>query len=519
MTTPIRRALISVSNKQGLEVLVPWIQESGIEVISSGGTAKVLTDLGVKVTPIQDVTGNPEAFGGRMKTLSFQVSSALLFRRGHTADEEQARDLSIQPIDLVICNLYPFAEVVARGGEWSELIENIDIGGPTMIRAAAKNNDAVCCIVNPEDYLGLIDEIRSNEGTRLQFRQKMALKAFEHTAEYDTLISDTLHERLNANTTPLIRVHSKESRALRYGENPHQNAWVSPSGSEGLAATIPIQGKPLSYNNMLDADAAYRSMMDLAQVNSGMHAVTVIKHLNPCGAALAHTQLDALESAWSGDPISAFGSIIAFNKTVTIDTARFFKGKFIEVVIAPGFTEDALWFFSKKKNVRVLQLELRDLSDQPVVRSIDGGFLIQDEDCGLDTKFDCVAQGSSKPSSELLHFGSMVTKHLKSNAISLVQSDEKGIRLLGAGMGNPNRLVSTEQAIAKAKENGIQDLGSAVLISDAFFPFRDNVDLAHKFGIKALVQPGGSIRDEEVIEACKEHGMTMFFTGRRHFRH
>ena len=519
MTIPIRRALISVSNKKGLEHLVPWIQQSRIEVISSGGTARALTELGVTVTPIQEVTGNPEAFGGRMKTLSFQVSSALLYRRGHQGDEEQAKELDIQSIDLVICNLYPFAEVVDRGGEWSELIENIDIGGPTMIRAAAKNNDAVCCIVNPSDYVEFIEEVTSNSGTSLEFRQKMALRAFEHTADYDTLISATLYSRLNSTDVPGVSLNTKAAKSLRYGENPHQQAWVCPTGSEGLAATIPIQGKPLSYNNMLDADAAYRSMMNLAQVNPSMHAVTVIKHLNPCGAALASTQLDALENAWSGDPISAFGSIIAFNQTVCIDTARFFKGKFIEVVIAPEFTDEALWFFSKKKNVRVLQLPLRDLSDQPVVRSIDGGFLIQDEDLELDTTFVCAADSGLQPTSELLKFGTMVTKHLKSNAISLVQSDDKGFRLLGAGMGNPNRLVSTEQAIAKARENGIEDLSNAVLVSDAFFPFRDNVDLANEYGIKAIVQPGGSIRDEEVIEACNEHGISMYMTGRRHFRH
>ena len=521
----IRRALISVSDKSHLATLVPMLQQHNIEVVSSGGTAKALEALGLTVTPIQEVTGNPEAFGGRMKTLSFQVSSALLYRRGHEGDEAQASELGIEPIDLVICNLYPFAKVAAQGAEWGTLIENIDIGGPTMIRAAAKNCASVCCVVDPSDYESLVAEVGTDGTVSQEFRTQVALKAFQHTAQYDSMIATTLCAQAAEAVAPSIHVDTSNPRVLRYGENPHQRAWVCASGTEGLAAVQPIQGKALSYNNMLDADAAYRSMMDIAQVNPEMHAVTVIKHLNPCGASLAHTQMDALIGAWSGDPVSAFGSIIAFNQTVTIDTARFFKGKFIEVVIAPDFTEEALWFFSKKKNVRVLKLPLRDLSAQPVVRSIDGGFLIQDEDCGLDTEYRCVHQGELNPETELLRFGSMVTKHLKSNAISLVQGDSRGVRLLGAGMGNPNRLVSTEQAIAKANDNVIeseymdQDVSFSILISDAFFPFRDNVDLANDYGIKAIGQPGGSIRDEEVIEACKEHGITMYFTGRRHFRH
>ena len=522
---PIRRALISVSNKEGLDIIAPFLIENNITVISSGGTRKALEALGVPVTPIEEVTGNPEAFGGRMKTLSFQVSSALLFRRGHEGDEAQASELGIEPIDLVICNLYPFAKVAAQGAEWGTLIENIDIGGPTMIRAAAKNCASVCCVVDPSDYEALVAEVGTDGTVSQEFRTKAALKAFQHTAQYDSMIATTLCAQAAESSVPSIHVDTSNPRVLRYGENPHQRAWVCASGTEGLAAIQPIQGKALSYNNMLDADAAYRSMMDIAKVNPDMHAVTVIKHLNPCGASLAHTQMDALVGAWLGDPVSAFGSIIAFNQPVTIDTARFFKGKFIEVVIAPDFTEEALWFFSKKKNVRVLKLPLRDLSAQPVVRSIDGGFLVQDEDCGLDTEYRCVHQGELSPETELLRFGSMVTKHLKSNAISLVQGDSRGVRLLGAGMGNPNRLVSTEQAIAKANDNVTeseymnQDVSFSILISDAFFPFRDNVDLANQYGIKAIVQPGGSIRDGEVIEACREHGITMYFTGRRHFRH
>jgi phosphoribosylaminoimidazolecarboxamide formyltransferase/IMP cyclohydrolase len=386
-----------------------------------------------------------------------------------------------------------------------------------MIRAGAKNFSSVTTIVNPNDYQKLV-EIAENGSTPLDFRKEMALTAFAHTADYDALIAKTLELECTGETRRVV-VDTKQERLLRYGENPHQKAWVYSDGSAGLAGATPLQGKALSYNNMLDADAAYRSCLDLNQAVPNQHSVTVIKHLNPCGAAVANTQLKALELAWSGDPVSAFGSIICFNQTVEKDTAWFFKGKFIEVIIAPDFTEDALWFFSKKKNVRLLKLNMQTPPEGNVLRSIDGGFLIQEEDAGLDSEFKLVSSSASNAPASLLKFGSMVTKHLKSNAISLVKETDGGFHLLGAGMGNPNRLVSTEQAIAKAAANGHTDLSDAILVSDAFFPFRDNIDLAQKSGVKAIIQPGGSIRDPEVIEACDEHGISMYFTGRRHFRH
>lgn len=513
----IKRALISVSDKSNLSVLVAFCTKHQIEVISSGGTAKALEALGLKVTPIQEVTGNPEAFGGRMKTLSFQVSSALLFRRGHQEDETQAKELNIQAIDLVICNLYPFKEVMKRGGSLEDMVENIDIGGPTMVRAGAKNFASVCTIIDPMDYEKLLEEAIDGS-ISLDFRKKMAVKAFGHTAQYDSLIAQTLEKEILGESRQVV-VDMEQERVLRYGENPHQKAWVYADGTNGLAGAKPLQGKALSYNNMLDADAAYRSCVDMNTALPNKHAVSVIKHLNPCGAAVADTQLKALQMAWSGDPISAFGSIICFNQPVEKDTAWFFKGKFIEVVIAPDFSEEALWFFSKKKNVRLLKLDMKDLSQQNIIRSIDGGFLVQQEDSGLDSEFKLATKTEFPAKNDLLRFGTMVGKHLKSNAITLVKETDGVFHLIGAGMGNPNRLVSTEQAVEKAFENGYKDLSDAVLISDAFFPFRDNVDLAQKYGVKALVQPGGSIRDPEVIEACDEHGISMVFTGRRHFRH
>lgn len=516
--TPIRRALISVSDKSGLDILAPFLLSNNIEVVSSGGTAKVLKKLGVSAIPIQDVTGNPEAFGGRMKTLSFQVSSALLYRRGHKEDEDQAVELGITPIDLVICNLYPFTDVIRRGGDFDEKIENIDIGGPTMVRASAKNFASVCTIVHPEDYTQLIEEVTTNGGTRIDFRQNCALRAFRHTAVYDARIAQEFERSVLGHTLSLT-LESETARPLRYGENPHQSGWVlSDSLQDGLASAIPLQGKPLSYNNMLDADAAYRSCMDLSAISPDRNAVTVIKHLNPCGAAIADTQIEALKLGWAGDPVSAFGSIICFNHPVTEEAALFLRKRFIELVIAPKFTERALEIFGRKKNLRLVEMAVRAPSTQ-MLRAIDGGFLVQEEDTGKDDKPKTVTKENMKISESLLHFGIMVNKNLKSNAIAIVGESNTSFSLWGAGMGNPNRLISTQQAVEKSKENGHENLETALLVSDAFFPFRDNIDAANKAGLKQVVQPGGSIRDNEVIEACDEYGIAMAFTGRRHFRH
>lgn len=513
---PIRRALISVSDKSGLDQLAPLLIQHNIDVISSGGTAKALQNLGVTVIPIQDVTGNPEAFGGRMKTLSFAVSSALLYRRGHEGDEAQAKELNIQPIDLVICNLYPFADVVARGGDFLEKIENIDIGGPTMVRAAAKNHDSVCVVVSPNRYADLIEEWNAHGGTRHNFRKQRALEAFRHTALYDSHIAKAFEEEVLGQSQS-VALDVANAKTLRYGENPHQQAWLVPAG-HGIASTPPLQGRALSYNNMLDADAAYRSCADIAQIAPSRHAVTIIKHLNPCGAAIADTQQEALSAAWAGDPISAFGSIICFNHSVERESAEWLRKRFIEVIIAPSFTEEAMALFSKRKKLRLLALDI-EVPTEPILRSIFGGHLIQGEDIGADTELQWVTTGMSQPNDTLSQFGIYITKHLKSNAISLVHQTGNTLQLIGAGMGNPNRLISTQQAIEKARENGMNDLSSCILVSDAFFPFRDNVDLAAESGIACIIQPGGSIRDKEVRAACEEHNIAMGLTGRRHFRH
>ncbi len=519
----INRALLSVSDKTGIDALAKALHESGTEIISSGGTRKFIEGLGIPVTAVESITGNPEAFDGRMKTLSFQISSALLYRRSHEGDIKQAEELGIKPIDLVVCNLYPFKKAAENNSDWDVLIENIDIGGPTMIRAAAKNFEYVCTMTNPDQYGAFIEEINKDKNISFESRKVFALEAFRHTAEYDSMITKTFFEKSSLET-PMLHIDLTEGQTLRYGENPHQSAKVIAEKSQSLASTTPIQGKELSFNNLMDADAAWRCALDLEVVKeeTGHKAsCVIIKHANPCGAALASDSLTALEKAWSGDPISAFGSIIAFGQEVSLNEAEWLSDKFVEVILAPSFSKDALEKFSKKKNLRLLELPIiTEHMNEPMVRKICGGYLVQDEDTLLEREFQPMTEKSFTAEDERLRtFGVVVTKHLKSNAISLVSNVDNTCMLIGAGMGNPNRLVSTKQAVEKAKENGFSDLSQTVLVSDAFFPFRDNIDLANEHGISKVIQPGGSIRDDEVIAACNEHGIAMTFTGKRHFRH
>jgi phosphoribosylaminoimidazolecarboxamide formyltransferase/IMP cyclohydrolase len=520
----IKRALISVSDKSNLESVAKALIEKNVEIISSGGTGRYLSTFNIPWTPVESITGNPEAFGGRMKTLSFQVSSSLLFRREHEEDIQQAKELNIEPIDMVICNLYPFVETAKQTNQLEALIENIDIGGPTMVRAAAKNYRDVTICVDSCDYDEIIEQLQTTDGNiDFRTREKLALKAFKHTASYDCAISETLSKNFEEEESErTINIHTNEGEALRYGENPHQWAKVvkNPLVEQGLAAVVPLQGKKLSYNNYLDADAAFRCTSDLNNAFSEKSIVTIIKHANPCGVAVSSNICDALERAWAGDPVSSFGSIICFNREVDLSCANFLESKFVEVIIAPSFANEALTKFGKKKNLRLIQLNMaHTLKEEPMVRSIYGGWVVQEEDTRVDLEFNQVTKNLSiSEDVELLTFGSVVTKHLKSNAISLVRRTDNVMSLAGAGMGNPNRLVSTEQAISKALENGIE-LSECTLVSDAFFPFRDNVDLAAKSGIQRIVQPGGSIRDEEVITACDENNISMCFTGKRHFRH
>lgn len=519
---PIKRALLSVSDKTGLDVLAKSLYQNGVEIISSGGTGRFLQERGIPFIPIEQVTGNPEAFAGRMKTLSFQVSSALLFRRDSDEDQKQAQDLNIRPIDLIVCNLYPFQEAALNKASLDELVENIDIGGPTMIRAAAKNFNHVMVCTEPAQYREFLDHFEESKGqTSRELREAFALEAFRHTAAYDGMIATVLEQRWHA-AKPSFSLPAQKSTELRYGENPHQKAWVYPDAlNHGLAHIMPLQGKPMSYNNLLDADAAWRSCNDIAaSAKAGEAIVSIIKHTNPCGLAMAKNPTEALKLAWAGDPISSFGSIICCNQEVDEDFADWLSSRFVEVVIAPSFSSKALEIFSTKKNLRLVPYAMSKEKPSYAVRSISGGWLVQEEDIGKDLEFQNMTKrefGSNLK--ELAQFGTTAGKHLKSNAIVLVRKTEEGVSIIGAGMGNPNRLVSLEQAVQKAKENGVDDLSDVLMISDAFFPFADSIEVAHKFGIQNIVQPGGSIKDKEVIAACDELNISMVFTGRRHFRH
>ncbi len=528
----IRRALLSVSDKTGIKGVAKFLHEQGVEIISTGGTAKAIGNSGIPYTNIESVTGNPEAFGGRMKTISFPVASALLYRRGHTEDESQAKDLGIVAIDLIICNLYHFAEAIAAGADESDLIEKIDIGGPTMVRAAAKNYSGVTVLTNPEQYVEFMELLKTNSGEiDFESRRKFAVAAFQHTAEYETMIAQELTDRFSENSLQWLQL--KDGRELRYGENPHQSAkyYRSPKQIKSEVAAIAganiIQGKPLSYNNIMDADAAHRSASDAWVANSTAGvSCAVIKHMNPCGLAVADTALRALELAWEGDSVSAFGGVLCFSGEVGEEVAEWLRDKFIEVLIVPYLRPEAIKIFAKKKNLRILLCPPRDkIMSEQMLKSVSGGILIQEEDEGLDPELQSVTKVEfPEEKRRLAHFGVMAAKHLRSNAVALVKLRKNGeLQLVGAGMGQPNRVDSIRRlAGPRAKEkiekekNAMDDL---ILISDAFFPFADNIEEAFDLGIKFIIQPGGSIRDEEVIRACDELGVAMAFTGRRHFRH
>ncbi len=520
----IKRALFSTYDKNGIADLAQCLASAGVELIASGGTATHLRQANLAITPLEDISGNPEAFSGRVKTLSFAIAASLLFRRHSPADVSEAERLGIAPIDLVVCNFYPFKEAMERGAEWEELIEFIDIGGPTLLRAAAKNHRAVTVLCHSGQYADFQKLFTESGGsTEEGARRAWAIEAFQYSADYEESIAFHLAERSSDSSED----SPQGWMPLRYGENPHQRAWVVPqSDAATLANIVPLQGKALSYNNFLDADAAWRCVSDLglvARANGGphTHAAVVAKHCNPCGAALASSPVDALESAWAGDPMSAFGSIVALNCAVDEAAATWICERFVEVVLAPNFSPGARELLKAKKNLRLLPLKPCDNSSAIFLsRSIDGGQLVQEEDAGFEEELRWVARQTAADTPEVLfRFGLAAVKHLRSNAIALVAQTERGIQMVGAGMGNPNRLASLEQAAAKARQNGWDDLSATVLISDAFFPFQDSIELAHQYGIKTIVQPGGGRRESEVIECCDKLGIAMALTGRRHFRH
>ncbi len=515
----IKTALISVSDKTNLDTLVHFLNENKVELVSTGGTKMYIESLGLPVTAVEGITGNPEAFGGRMKSISFQISSGLLFRRYNETDLSEAKKLNIQPIDLVICNLYPFEKHVELKSDEDLLIENIDIGGPLMLRCAAKNYESVVVLSDSSDYDQFVNFTQKNKlSTDFNYRRRQAIKTFQRITHYDTAISDELTKRY------------LKSENLRYGENPHQKAELILSNNTDSAVQIAkaefIQGKELSYNNWIDADAAWRVASDIyhAHKKSSFNQVTVVvKHANPCGLAACTTDIESLKEAWNGDSISSFGGIIATSYTVTKGIAEYLIKNFIEVLVAPEFTSEALEILKTKKNVRLLKTPLREYRQNEVMtKSISGALLKQNEDeasLAVD-QFKVVTKSQfSEKHQSLFQFGVLACKHLKSNGVALVGQNANGLVLVGAGMGQPNRLDSLRLLAVHRAKNKDFKMKDLVLISDAFFPFSDSIDVCHEVGITAVLQPGGSIKDPEVIAKCDEHQIAMAVTGVRHFRH
>jgi phosphoribosylaminoimidazolecarboxamide formyltransferase/IMP cyclohydrolase len=516
-----------VYNKENLDKIILKLNDLGVRIFSTGGTQHFIASLGVSVESVESLTGYPSILGGRVKTLHPKVFGGILARREVGDDIRQLAEYQIPEIDLVIVDLYPFEETVESGASGEEIIEKIDIGGISLIRAAAKNYADVLIVGSRQEYLPLLELLNRDGGTSAEEdRKRFARKAFAVTSHYDAAIFSWF----NTGESGQRRISLNDGQTLRYGENPHQKAvfyrFNTSDSKITLANATVLQGKELSYNNMLDADAAWKSAGEALHTVTGAEgkvAVSVVKHLNPCGLAVAGTAMEALELAWAGDPVSAYGGIVCFTTEVDGKIAGWFEKKFIEIMIAPGFSPEAREILSRKKNLRVLVTPVRlENTGEQVIRSVSGGILMQDEDEGNDTEFVNVTQAGFDPGKlNLAKFGVIACKHLKSNAIALVTENPDGaFWLTGAGMGQPNRLDSLRWLTVPrfAQKEGL-DIQEAVLISDAFFPFRDSVEAANNFGIRYIVQPGGSIRDQEVIDACNEFGIAMVFTRRRHFRH
>lgn len=508
----IRRALLSVSDKTGLIELAQQLHAQGVELLSTGGTAQALRQAHIPVIEVSDYTGFPEILHGRVKTLHPKIHAGILARRA--LDKDTLAELAIPTIDLVVVNLYPFAQTVANPEcSLHDAIENIDIGGPSLLRGAAKNYQDVMVMVDPADYALVINQTESTVAQRLHLAQK----AFAHTAYYDSLISQYLGKQTGAPLLPQTATLAlTEQQALRYGENPHQAAAFYRLGvtKNGLAASTQWQGKPLSYNNLLDADAA----MQCVKAFTNAPTCVIVKHTNPCGVAQGTTLLQAYQLAYQADPSSAFGGIIAFNQALDEITAQaIIDTQFVEVILAPDFSAGALTVLQSKPNVRALNFPLHKETDRLSYRSIAGGLLVQEND---DTPYhtdDWKVVTQTKPTDEQMQdlaFAWNIVRYVKSNAIVYA----KNAQTYGIGAGQTSRIMSCEIAAQKAQQAELS-LQNAVLASDAFFPFADSVLLAAKAGITAIIQPGGSMRDEEVINAANELGITMIFTGVRHFRH
>ena len=560
----IKRAILSVSDKTGIVEFATFLEKNSIEIFSTGGTFNILKENNIAVREVNDITGFPEMMDGRVKTLNPKVHGGILALRDNEAHLKEARENGIEFIDLLVVNLYPFEKTVANPEvSLEDAIENIDIGGPTMLRSSAKNYKFVTIITDPSDYKKFKEEYTANEGTSYNFRQDLALKVFQRTAEYDTAISTFLEERLNNNKKKTISM--KSGKTLRYGENSHQSATLytdNKADKETLAAAELLNGKEMSYNNYMDAQAALDMVIEFEEP-----AAVVIKHMNPCGVATGQNLREALESAWFSDPISAMGSVLAFNREFDMKTLRFLRGKetkhysfmvedgklisselkrkFIEVIIAPSFSAEVIEYMTTKKtskNVRLLQVDIEKSKKAKdfQIKRIDGGFLVQSTDNELTSKLDCVTNRKFTDKMEkLAEFSMKCCKITKSNAIVLCRITEKGTyQVLGMGAGQPNRVDSLRKlALTKARENLEYEFKTneikgefedyfqkiitekTVMASDAFFPLDDTVRTAAANGIKFIIQPGGSMKDQDSINACDELGVAMIMSGNRHFRH
>lgn len=502
--TPIKRALISVYDKTGIEELAAALAEAGVEIVSTGSTAQRIKDTGVKVTEVAEVTGFPEVLEGRVKTLHPHVHAGILADLRKDDHAKQIEELGVKPFELVVVNLYPFSETVASGAGFDEVVEMIDIGGPSMVRAAAKNHPSVAIVVDPAKYGDVAEAVKAG-GFDEDQRRQLAADAFAHTAQYDAAVSAWFDEQLGS------------SKQLRYGENPHQAASLISDGT-GLAGATQHGGKEMSYNNYQDADAAWRACWDHERP-----CVAVIKHANPCGIAVSEDSIaEAHKKAHACDPVSAYGGVIAANREVTLEMAEQVKPIFTEVIIAPSFADDALELLQTKKNLRILTAEKPEREGKEI-KQISGGTLIQDRDIyqaeGDKPENWTLAAGEAADEETLkdLEFAWNAIRCVKSNAI-LIAADGGAV---GVGMGQVNRVDSAKLAVDRANtlDEGRNRTNGAVAASDAFFPFADGFQILADAGVKAVVQPGGSIRDEEVVAAANEAGVTMYFTGTRHFAH
>jgi phosphoribosylaminoimidazolecarboxamide formyltransferase/IMP cyclohydrolase len=509
-----KRALISVSDKTGVVELGKFLVTHGYELVASGGTKTALLDAGVATKAVSDITGFPEILGGRVKTLHPNVFGGILAKRTeeHLGQLEQN---NIGPVDVVVVNLYPFEQTVAQKGvTLPEAVEQIDIGGPSLVRAAAKNFNDVVILTNPGQYAAFMEQVSRDGATTFAFRKSCATAAFRLVARYNTLIAEYLEQDEESAFPESFTIQGRKVQDLRYGENPHQKAaFYSYSMDNPLGRFIQLHGKELSYNNLLDLDAALGMVRDFSEP-----VAVVLKHNNPCGAACADNSLQAFTDAMKTDPVSAFGGIVGLNREVDEALAEELARIFFECILAPGFTPEARERLQKKKNLRLLTYDpARTEQTHPQVRTVTGGFLLQDADnLHVDVRSASVVSKRQPTAQEWdsLEFAWRMVKHVKSNAIVFA----RGRQLIGVGAGQMSRVDSSELAVFKARKSGLETRGT-VVGSDAFFPFRDGVDALAAAGATAVIQPGGSVRDEEVIAAADEHGLAMIFTGNRHFKH